>query len=755
MLKIVGTKPALLVMQQAFGLLPESIKDENAFLENIYRLLEKIREKEKQNRFSHVFSQIRDMLQGRLDNKDRIKCYEEILDILIGRIPLGFVKYIIDSNWIEENRKQYLEISSLRGTRWEHIFEIVKAYYTDISSDRFEKYQKSMLAVLKSYCNEVKAVNTILERLNNGEFQQQYVDALLSCEGFFDIKEFSFLLSKESIYSQLLSENNRLFLREERVVHEGRTDIRDIGFYYGIEELYKRVHELLIKEIRKKYPVTNGKLSLQLCHMNESDRKLLQKCLQVTADGSLTGMISSVRIQDMISNEYAMVMREIGIQKIRMIDTYGLDHVDIRSKAMLKDNLYDNIYRYEKDEGVKFKDISVVYVKKLDSGKPDELRTVIPCVREVLPTAPLYCVFSGIDIFYRTPEEIKSICWKKADDEKVPKAVRYILSEKGKQELQLPMASKEDHTEENMYLVLKNNLIPYCGKKTLVRNNFYYYENNVKNIHKLLASIAMKEYSSLEIVDISPIKEQKEEVIRRTEGIIKAIFEEASLQAYHFRYNTMNADIRSFKKYAMMGYSGTYRHQLNQLFHEAYSKVIAREGISLAELFEPSEAALKAALKNMEDKFLGDGENLWKVKPSKGKNRFRITLEKMYENYEYNPFKNSFTEEDLGEKQKRNAIFNDIFNFSKGLEDKEILNAFAKAFVECMEEQIVEDNKTKSYYLVKMDESFTDSLIKLKNEFMEKYATGSPEENQLDCQDAAATEKFKRMMQYYFSNDIV
>ena len=39
-------------------------------------------------------------------------------------------------------------------------------------------------------------------------------------------------------------------------------------------------------------------------------------------------MVDSVTISDSISNEYAFIFDDLKIDKLKMIDTYGLDHAD-------------------------------------------------------------------------------------------------------------------------------------------------------------------------------------------------------------------------------------------------------------------------------------------------------------------------------------------------------------------------------------------------------------------------------------------
>lgn len=96
----------------------------------------------------------------------------------------------------------------------------------------------------------------------------------------------------------------------------------------------------------------------------------------------------------MVSDEYAAILKDLHIGTLQFIDTCGLDHTGAADQQELKDRLYEACYYYNERGRIKLEDISVFYLKKLDSGKPDELRQILPSVREVFPAAPVYCMFT-------------------------------------------------------------------------------------------------------------------------------------------------------------------------------------------------------------------------------------------------------------------------------------------------------------------------------------------------------------------------
>lgn len=809
MMEKVGQHPALLMSQAIFQLKNESIKDNITFLENCYNLLQLIKGKQQIAWWpDKMLDDIKAGIHHLLSNKKMIKCYEDIIETLCTYYSVNVVKYLLDEHYIMKLRERYQQAKQENNDSWLGDHELLEKYllnmdtvkgYCDSPADsldvRFKEFQ--MAAV-----NELNKKNGIFHYrredmstcLNNEEFRKAYLASLFSVEGCFALKEFDDIFSEENqeefingieFYQYDFQVDDLEDIDQENRYKEKRYNVE---FYSKIEAIYGELHTRIKKYLIDqygKYGITENNLNmhLNLNNMDDEKRKLLQKCLRVTPQGSLTGIVNFVEINDMVSDEYAVILKDLQIGTLQLIDTCGLDHVGISDSQELKNRLYETLYNYSDRKRIKLENISILYLKKLDSGKPDELRQVFPCVREVFPASPVYCVFTGIDIFYRTPDEIDSLNWSCVGDWQ-PKAVNYLLSDSGRKLLKSENDEDRSGTDENMYLVMRNNLIPYCGKKQMVLKNYSYYRNNTSYIWRLLASIVMKEYSSLEIIntslidmtsevfslhlkekrDISSIvcdknnltdrkkkefTEKIEKILEDTKNLIRCIFSEASLKSYNFRYNTKQADIMSFCKRNKLGYYGTYRHRLDQRFHEGYGRAVEKKGSVLAEHFSPARAALMGALKNMETKYLGSGNNLIDLKPEQ-KNKFRLILENMFKKcYDQNPFDEEYGRQDLS--SQRDEVFDEIFNFCKGLKDEEILNAFMEEFLLCLKEQILEDNRQKSENLLKLNPEFTETLEELKKSYFEKYRTDSDQEKIYKQEEMQ--KKFMRLMNYYFNRN--
>jgi hypothetical protein len=805
MLELKGAAGILFIFRSIFGLREDTCQNDFKILEDCSKLLDGIMQKDEDGTPTITVRAFLEDNESRKDKESLVWWYESLLKCILNKIPFSLVRYVCDREWVEKCRENYLNSyeklfqenyveqdnvflekylfkdlqkqykDSVVASEREKIIALIKKtgvfkkliVYCKDTKNNFKEYLENCLAEFPIYISNIdtfeKKNQTLCEQEIFAEsFKTKYIKYLLFCEGFFDITEFSFLIKSEVVQKEIKDRvGNKLIVKESK--HEQFT--KNLGIWDGIKSVYDECHDILINAmivhnvgIRKnKYEIT-----IKLNQINEGERILLQRCLQVSHGKSLTGIVLSVKIQDMISNPYAMELKSLKIAMLRIIDTHGLDHV--QGMWSMEDALYDIVYNCQ-EQKIQLQDINVLYLKKLDSGKPDELRNILPLIYKVIPQSPVYCIFTGIDIYYQTPEKIQNISWGRYNDEKAPKAVSYILSQKGHQEMMENMQGSTER-QKNMYLVLKNNLIPYCGKQELIQKSYVYYTNNVMYIRKLLASIVMKEYSSLEIINLeklnkivnaidkkADINKEIQGFIEKAERLIKVVFQRASINQNMVHHQTLKADLRNIGERELLGYCRSYRHLWNQRFHEAYAEVISKMGGELAEYYNNAQGAFEAALSNMEQRFLGDIDQLQQktLEDSIKKNDFRVLLEKMFKQkkdgnllYEYNPFEIQFAKDELKNMgaNRRKEIFHDLFNFSKGLNSEEILREFTDKFIRDLKAQIEEDNAIKAENVIMLNLDFAEALKRLENIFTEKY----------DIRGDKNTTNFYSIMQYYFSS---
>lgn len=832
----IGTQPIRLVIAQALGVSQSIVQDEEKFLillHGIYEQLvqleeERIGKKEISKKIScnKVLEDIKKLLFYGETVKNKTVKYENILDHLLEWIPYYFMPCILDENWrkectavrimTDEEVRNFFGISGIENdVDYKLLTVLAHKVYGIVGKNeknKFDILQKELVSFFyKLYqingeneawlisrerdfydtlkelgvTNVLQKIHTVSHkefemRLKEIDFQKKLLDSLIFVKGFFDAKEFDFLLGKEWV-EQIYTDNECQLVKfrgdnqeneEDEDDEDDRNEIskrvKDIVLSKNIDKILAYVYQKIMEKVKTEFASRYAKteeaekkgskagddvLCFKLDSMSENDISTLRKCLKVTKEGSFTGIVQNVTIQDKISDSYVSILDKLEVNRLAIVDTCGLDHVTIWNEKDLKkqvERLYsDYVKQWEKvrqNQQNQMMETGILYIKKLDSGKPDELNSILPIVRGIIPSTPMYCMFSGIDIFYRTEQEVENIFWKKGA-KNCPKAVQYILEND---------MGMQDIVDVNAYKVLRNNLLPFCGDEKLVYTKYAYYRNNVNSVRKLLTSIAMKESSSLEIIDQSFITEIAEGYYDdKIEQIITTMFEVASLHSRYVWWNTKKADIMSFFKDGVLGYHNTYNHMLYFLFHKGYLAAIRDKGSLLLETADGEgkevkyKAAVMACLYNMENLFLGINDNLITTKLEEGeKNEFRQIIEKMYNGRAYNPFSAEYKEILTYEyiKSHRDEIFDNVFEFQKCLDveiaGKKILTEIVEFFRRQFLKQIEIDNYRKVTYLVKMNETFVEELDNVKKEFCEKYGNN----------DSEGEKMFETFMRYYFSS---
>lgn len=530
---------------------------------------------------------------------------------------------------------------------------------------------------------------------------------LLNIEGFFSESEFDFLFLEGDIKPTFAGNDK---------------------FQEYFKKFYEEVHEKIKEKLLQKKIVKENNLSHEIYFDKQDEvRDLLPLCLQVVGNKSLTGVIDYVKIIDYVSNDYSFIFDDLNIGTLRLIDTYGLDHAswDENKGQVLSNIVYDLV---EKRMICFDSNLAVTYVKKLDSGKPTEIKSIIPQIYNFIPQSPVYCIFNGLDIFLGKEIEQFTDCESFYLTVNKPKAIMYLESEDGKKEI-LSKFDKNKEFANNLFATLKNNIVSFCGDSAKWNETFKLYDSNRKQIYKLLLSICMKEYSSMNIIPQEIVDEingnKYDDAIKE---IIYEIFRKASRKNWeNSHWKTSLANYTRIREMAELGYWGTYKHRWDQLFHIGYTRMVTEKEKDF--LGTESEKgwvlALDSCIKNMEYMFIGSVDQLIYFAEKKfwdnKKNKFRELIERMYNEgveekiYSTNPFSGKQGNND------RNDIdyLNDICNFEKGVKliEADLLVHFKETLVEC----IKKENKAKKENLKKINYDFYIEYQKLKYEFNKKY----------------------------------
>lgn len=580
----------------------------------------------------------------------------------------------------------------------ENITKILMPQLTNAYQDNHDYFGK-----ICDICEKVIEDNIERREVFFEENRTDLLASLSNVEGFFDEKEFSFLWDNSD---------------EEDII---QMDVSE-GINNFFETYYKQIHQKIFNKLKEKKIVigNNYYTTIKLNKYDSEKKDLLTLCLQVKEKKSLTGVVDFVQINDAVSNEYSFIMDDLDISSLKLIDTYGLDHDnwDESKSIVLSNIIYDLV-----DKKLVYFDsnLAVAYVKKLDSGKPTELKTILPLIYSIIPQAPVYCVLNGLDIFLDSRIDQFKTCDIFFSSVQMPKAVKYINSEKCKRDITGSINGGGEFGD-NLYNTLKNNIIPFCSNSEKIEAYYSLYKNNISQIYNLLISICMKEYSSMNIIPKEIIEDiQKGKYDQEISLVIKEIFQKSSKTNWEWdHWKTTKANFWRINEQNELGYWGTYQYRWNQLFHRGYVETVKNNNI-LTEIGKEKgcSIAISACIKNMENDFLGPAYNLVDFKVNE-KSEFRKNIEKMYKLgkekkiYPYNPF------EDKKEDIPPQEYLDNVCDFQRGFQliEEDLLAHFKR----CLINTIKNENKAKSKNLLKINNSFYIQYQNLKYEFEKKYS---------------------------------
>lgn len=696
---------------------------------------------------------------------NRLKSLELKL-IMIKYKLLGFCDYNVESEidvvikGLMKSIKEIMQDPSKDKNIIENIKEFVKEW-DRINFENNDKKRSELIDLNRQLINILAKLDTVsLEKFTNRMRQDannvkeclyELKDLLLVDRGFFSFKEFDFIN-----FNDLPVLSKKIESAFENIFN---TYIKDIPNNYDI--LIKWINKFLLDDIdnhvdvfyKNIYEIINKKMKLGkikcktylLGKMNSSEKNILSKCLKVVDGQSLTSLISEIKIYDNISQEYVMIFDMLQIKRVRFIDTCGLDHVE---KGEASKEIINKILAEYKDN-IK----TIFYVKKLDSGRPTELEKIIPNVYATQANSSLYCIFNGIDIFYDGNKYNKRIINWNDNEQKLPRAVDYITSEEGKNDMELAMkrAKIRKGRRKIFYSTLKKNLVPFCGRLDKNNNSNFIY-NNKESIKKLFTSIALEENLGLEIIDDDFIIDKLNEIgfKKRLIELLKVVFEQASL-TYWFRSNYGHGHHKVKEKNIHninnenLGFNGKYNDLWSYKFKDAYNKLFSYENASfnIEKLFQINDNSsyvdkLESLIIDLKVDFLGcprynnDIFASYHDECEECKERcFRNILLSMYskkdeEGNNIYIYDLKYKPQDINEEH---IFLNEVCNFSKGFDY--IKDDVLEYFISLFEKKIKNENNKNISRILGINKSIEESYKKLIDGIYEGFLGCTTDKNKL------------------------
>lgn len=282
-----------------------------------------------------------------------------------------------------------------------------------INTDIVPSVQIKMLTEDEFVDKRMKQIEKVKIPVN--KYDLSIKDQVLDIEGFFNYREFDFdknysekidKLWDECFVSEIEKDNltKEEYENFKNKVKNSLTNIIDNSiesndFFNNTFRNEKSNYELddfvevMLHAVYKicKQSVIEYPEKFELNNLSDLNNKQLTYCLKVDEQNhSVTGLIAKVIINDKISNKYESIFKNLNVEKITFIDTYGLDHDETITEDILRNRYKILFNEYPEIE-------TVFFVRALGSDAPTDLAVSIPSIYATNPAAVPYMVFTKID----------------------------------------------------------------------------------------------------------------------------------------------------------------------------------------------------------------------------------------------------------------------------------------------------------------------------------------------------------------------
>lgn len=441
------------------------------------------------------------------------------------------------------------------------------------------------------------------QQFDNKVFKERIKKILLYSNDFFNINEFLFLDQdiiewSNNEFNELVSEISSIEKKETVSCEDDKdTDTKrklEIGnILYGF---FRKVYEYIIERLKSYYKETeyldidNNTMSFKFHIKDEETKKLFSWILKVDENtrSSLTGVISKVKVRSGMSDEYAKILKKLGLSNISFIDTYGLDHSDNISEKNL-------VERYHRIFNRDYPDISIVFfVEALHTGASNEFKRAIITLYEIKPEIMTYVVGTHID--ENEKELIDKEEWLFSEDkkqvsrDKVPHLngkVQDIVDNDTdflaillEQEISESMAKKRCD-------VMQRRFAPFCGDLDKTTGEIDYKKGNSTSIKALFTSIVEKEHLGDAYIQIDKIghTDSFREIINKFSAIFIENVKLRFREIYKDSASRTRWKIRENLEQYILGFNGTtidatWLRVLRDAFNITFTKQIQIDGKS-------------------------------------------------------------------------------------------------------------------------------------------------------------------------------
>jgi hypothetical protein len=652
---------------------------------------------------------------------------------------------------------------------------------SDVLLERIIKLYNDCIHIMKKECK--KFTN---DKKSSGD--NKYIELkkiLENDEGFYDIREFGFLFDIKAEWEVKCDEilkkhfGDIFEVGEDVDFEKGDGEEKSIKNYDEEKEwggyntlmqnamLYYHCIYCALKEKLKDIGIyLDEELEYNLEEVTNKDMKIIARCLRKVSNDSLSSIIKRIEIEDKFSDIYSYDLYMRDIRYLRIYDTCGYDHVRRSGVKVYFKDLFNQIKGRRIEWGVttyKSKLDAIIYVKKLDSEKPSELKEILPQIMYMEETTPVFCVFTALDQYVTNINQIPSkLIWNEEYKEKwskasvtdefiFPKIVQSIMDN----EDFLSKSGMPNYKQEKVLDFLKNHMLPYASKYEINNNNIISMNRN--SLMNILKSILQNEWN----IHFIKLKEyNNDELGKYVEQDLDKMFEKISVTDWEERHtSTILANFKRIyrkknkenKTDEDMGLNRTFINRWDNLFEDGFSESFLSDKSCVIEYLykyivvkddkkEEKQQYVYDILAELKSEIITSEMGIWKKYNKENKNitEFMKYIVDLYTNIEIeiggetkivNIFE--YQTEDINTTQGKIDFLNQIYNFKKLWENYGNRSSMVEYFCKKINELINNNNKNCFEILINNDETFNDSVNYIRK-VIEKYNYEISEEASFD-----------------------
>lgn len=367
-----------------------------------------------------------------------------------------------------------LRLSTLYSTfsNYESIDDFKKIF---ISKRQLDNFKKNLIGSDAFFHHQEFECSSDIEKIFNETFNKDFINFIIESDiSDFDI--FDIAISSDfdkDLSDETIDANNAKLIFEDVLI-----------------KFFKKIYNICFDEFKKYCTDLNLKdntIDISSC---VEDTEFLTKFLK-TAEGqtSYTSLIKTIHINAKLSRNYNDFFEGQRIEKLTLIDTYGLDHATTLGENTLK-NRFNSLLCED------YPDIqSVFYIRNIKSDQPPtDLTTTLPIITKTKPNIVSYLIFTRIDEFENINDYKDQKAYKSNDFED---GIGMALEKNG----------MSDYLIDNRLKVLKNTKIGYSS--ILPTNNEEKYNSllahNISELSKLFRAIIKKSHLGSSFINIDQL----------------------------------------------------------------------------------------------------------------------------------------------------------------------------------------------------------------------------------------------------------